>query len=305
MDINNISDKELLKEIEHRFDEKASSLKEMEFMTKKLMDMNEKSKSVQDVKSKFISLIKNEFNNPLSSLLNFSNRLLKTDDIVKVKTIGNMMQMDLIKLDFSLKNIFAASEIEAGEIGNDYTTIDLKEMFDELLLYLAYLIEEKSLDLQYVTTTTQELISDSQKIYLILLNVLSNACEYSYSHACVKMSVSSNEKEMTIEIEDSGEGIKDEHSKDIYNRFVFYNTGKTRATTGLGLGLSVARGMVEALNGEITNIKRDDNTIFVITIPFVSKEEISFSQSIGGNEFIFDENSDEFDESSSNDMLEF
>ncbi len=298
MDVNNISDTELLKEIGRRFEEKASSINEMEFMTKKLLELNEKSKQTQEVKSKFISLIKNEFNNPLSSLLNFSHRLLKTEDIDKVHTIANLMQMDLIKLDFSLKNIFAASEIEAGEIANDYTVVNIKEIFDEIVIYLAYLIEEKSLVLEFSDTSDIDFISDSQKIHLVLLNLISNACEYSYPHAPVKLSISSDKEGICIEVEDLGEGVGKDHSKEIYNRFVFFNTGKTRATTGLGLGLSVARGMVEALNGTIDNINRDEKTIFIVKIPFVDESEVSHSHSLGSNEFIFDDGKD-------NGMVEF
>lgn len=72
-----VTDNELLEEISRRFEEKKSSIKEMEFMTKKLLKMNDKYKHAQDVKSRFLSLIKNEFNNPMSSLLNISNLILK------------------------------------------------------------------------------------------------------------------------------------------------------------------------------------------------------------------------------------
>lgn len=77
MDITETSDNDLLEEIKRRFDEKQASINEMEFMTKKLLDLNEKNKQAQDVKSKFLSLIKNEFNNPMSSLLNLVNMMKK------------------------------------------------------------------------------------------------------------------------------------------------------------------------------------------------------------------------------------
>ena len=95
MDISNAKDNELLKEIGRRFDEKASSIEEMEFLTKKLLDMNEKSKNAQEVKSQFLSLVKNEFNNPISSLLNISNMLSNTKDLKKVNVLGELLQREL------------------------------------------------------------------------------------------------------------------------------------------------------------------------------------------------------------------
>ena len=87
MEVAKISDKELLSEIGRRFEEKSASIAEMEFMTKKLLEMNEKSKEVEEAKSYFLSLIKNEFNNPLSSLLSFSKKLKSDMDVSRLEYI--------------------------------------------------------------------------------------------------------------------------------------------------------------------------------------------------------------------------
>jgi K+-sensing histidine kinase KdpD len=290
MDISKTSDTQLLEEIGRRFEEKKASIKEMEFMTKKLLDMNEKNKKAQDVKSKFLSLIKNEFNNPMSSLLNLSNMMSKKAQDEKTKELSSMMNMELLKLDFSLKNIFCASEIEAGEIANDYSVVNVKEIYDELVEYFGYLIEEKNLKVNYEAKCDEDIISDSQKINIILLNLISNACEYSYNDAEINVILACNEKNYVLIVEDMGEGVSHDHAKDIYNRFSHFESGNTRRTAGLGLGLSVSKGMTEALEGTIDNITKESKTIFMVTIPKVDKNDVELSQGIGSNEFIFDDN---------------
>ncbi len=300
MDISNAKDAELLKEIERRFDEKASSIEEMEFLTKKLLDMNKKSKDAQKVKSQFLSLVKNEFNNPMSSLLNISNMLSKTDDMKKINTLGFLLKKELLTIDFSLKNIFAASEIEAGEIGNEYSKISIKEIFEEIKTYFIGLIEEKNLTICFENRCEKKIISDSQKMYLILLNLVSNACEYSYKNGKIKVILECKESNFKIIVEDNGEGVKKEHCKDIYNRFVHFETGKTRETAGLGLGLSVAKGMSEALDGIIDNIQDKDITRFIVTFSYINDDKLDLSTAFGSNEFMFDiQNGD------SNDLVEF
>lgn len=289
MDIINTSDSDLLQEIGRRFKEKQSSIDEMEFMTKKLLVLNEKNQNSQEVKSQFLSLIKNEFNNPMSSLLNLANMMIKKTQDPKMLNLSSMMKEELLKLDFSLKNIFAASEIEAGEIANDYSTVDVKNIFDELVNYFKFIIDEKSLTLEFIDKYNQKIISDSQKLDLILLNLISNACEYSYSDSHVKVTLDGDDKYFTIAVEDSGEGVYEEHTKHIYNRFTHFETGKTRATAGLGLGLSVARGMVEALDGTIDNYHKDSKTIFLIKIKKVDEDAMGISTGFGSNEFIFDD----------------
>jgi hypothetical protein len=102
MDLSTLSDSSLLKEIDRRFKEKQSSIEEMEFLTKKLLELNEKSKKAQEVKSQFLSLVKNEFNNPVSSLLNVADMLKKANDLEKVHIMGDLLKRDLLKMDFSL-----------------------------------------------------------------------------------------------------------------------------------------------------------------------------------------------------------
>lgn len=290
MDISKIEDNELLKEIGRRFDEKSSSLKEMDFLTKKLLEMNEKSKNAQEVKSQFLSLVKNEFNNPMSSLLNIANMINGTKDLNKIASLGEMLKRELINIDFSLKNIFAASEIEAGEVANEYSKIDMEDIFNEVIDYFADLIEEKHLSVVFENKCKKNIISDSQKLYMILLNLVSNACEYSYPQNEVKVLVQCGEISFKIDVVDRGEGVNAEHTKEIYNRFTHFETGKTRGTAGLGLGLSVAKGMTEAMEGIIDNTTENGKTIFTVTIPFVSEDDINISKAFGSNEFMFEEN---------------
>ena len=288
MQISTVTDNDLLKEIGRRFEEKKSSIQEMEFMTKKLLDLNAKNENSQEVKSQFLSLIKNEFNNPMSSLLNIANMLVKKIEDPKILDLSQMMKMELLKLDFSLKNIFAASEIEAGETANDYSIVHVEDIYNEVSEYLSSIVQDKSLNLKFINNCEDKVVSDSQKLNIILLNLISNACEYSYSDSDVVVTLDSDDDNYIISVEDQGEGIKKEHTKEIYNRFSHFETGKTRATAGLGLGLSVTRAMVEAIEGMIDNISHDGKTIFVVKFKKINEEDMDLSIGIGSNEFMFD-----------------
>lgn len=288
MEMSKINDNDLLQEIDRRFKEKQSSIEEMEFMTKKLLKLNEANRDSQEAKSQFLSLIKNEFNNPMSSLLNITNILIKKVDDPAITNLSQMMKMELLKLDFSLKNIFSASEIEAGETANDYSIVNIKEIVDEVISYFSYLVDEKSLHVKYICNCDSEIISDAQKINIILLNLISNACEYSYENSTINVIIDCDDTHYSITVEDSGEGISQDHAKNIYNRFSHFESGQTRRTAGLGLGLSVTRGMAEALEGSIDNITKDGKTIFIVSIPKIDKETVDVSQGFGSNEFMFD-----------------
>lgn len=285
--MRNLSDKELIAEISRRFEEKEASIKDMEMMTKKLLVLNEKTKEAEAAKSKFLSLIKNEFNNPISALLSMSKKLVEKKNLDKFDEIANIMNQELLRLDFHLKNIFCASEIEAGEIANDYSTIDVESIYDEVVPSFKYIIKDKDLKVNFEIEAKSQFVSDAQKFYMIMSNIVSNACEFSYPKKDVNVSFKEGPEHFYLEVEDFGEGIFVEEKKEIYNRFTQFHSGETRPYSGLGLGLSVAREFTEALDGEIFYTSTKGHTVFTVSFPKLDSKNTS--KSVGANEFLFDE----------------
>ncbi len=290
--VSNLEDSELLKEIAKRFNEKNALIKEMEFMTKKLLDMNKEAKENEKIKSEFLSLIKNEFNNPMSSILNITNMLINKRHVDRFDELVNLLNAEVSRLDFDLKNIFAATEIEAGEIANSYSKIDIKSIFEDAIKSFKYLLEDKNLEVVLENSCKESVVSDAWKLYLILLNLLSNACEYSFKSSKIFVFFECDDKNFYIKVEDSGEGIDVNFEKEIFNRFSKYNSGKTRTHTGLGLGLSVAEGFSEALNGTIHFKTKFGKTEFIVTIPKANEEFMGCDFSSGANETLFDDFND-------------
>lgn len=291
-DLRDVADKEIIEEVARRFEEKNASMREMEFLTKKLLELNEKTQESEKIKTQFLSLVKNEFNNPISTLLNISNSLVNKKHRERYDEMIKIVDLELLKLDFYFKNIVAATEIEAGEIGNYYSIINFENILDDVFKSLKYLIEEKNLNVNFKNSSKDKIVSDSEKIYLIMLNLISNACEYSYSNSKVYIRLKDDREFFYIEVEDYGEGISLKYHKEIFNRFTKFNTGKTRAQCGLGLGLSVARAEIEALEGEIDFKTKDGNTLFIVKVPKIDEKLIESDNSFSSNELFFD-----FDES--------
>lgn len=288
MDLSNAADKDILAEIGRRFEEKNASIKEMEFMTKKLLEMNEKTKKAEEIKGEFLSIIKNEFNNPLSILLNFANSLVNKKNPDKIEQISSMIHMELLRLDFHFKNLFAATEIEAGEIANDYANVNFEEIFNDCKKPIQYLIDEKNIELNFECRLTDVVTSDPSKVYLIMMNLVSNACEFSFPGSKVNVTVKEDGENTMIAVEDFGEGIHLDYHAKIFDRFSKFSSGRTRAHTGLGLGLSVCRGFAEALQGEVNFESKEGWTIFTVIFP-KTPEGIEFSGSGDADTTFFDD----------------
>ncbi|MDD2384398.1 MAG: HAMP domain-containing sensor histidine kinase [Sulfurospirillaceae bacterium] len=291
MNIELASDAILLDEVKRRFEQKNTTLEELEFTTKKLYDLNEKLKENDSVKGEFLSLIKNVFNNPISSLLNLSTMIQKNQDSPKTEKIKSFMNTELLKLDFQLNNIFTAAEIEAGEIGNYFSEVNVPELFNEVMNAFGYLIEEKSLVIEPMINLEAPIVSDAKKLHCIFANILSNACEYSFRGKKVVFRVDIEHERLVIRISNVGDVILKEYKKEVFNRFkkVDKQSKARESVEGLGLGLSVVNALVESLDGEIDYDSCEEETIFTITLKLHDKSISEALLGESGNEFMFDD----------------
>lgn len=286
-----VSDEILLEEVKRRFEQKNATLDELEFLTKKLYDLNEKLKENDSVKGEFLSLIKNVFNNPMSSLLNLSSMMKKNKDTPKTEMMKALVETELLKLNFQLTNIFTAAEIEAGEIASYLSEVDIKALFEEVRQAFAYLVEEKSLVIETDIAIDVPIVSDAKKLHCILSNILSNACEYSFRGKKIVFKAWIEGQKVFMSIANFGDIIAKEHKKEVFNRFkkVDKHSRSRESVEGLGLGLSVVNALIESLDGEIDYESSDDFTTFTLFFALLDKSSAESLMSEGGNEFMFDD----------------
>jgi len=289
--IETLSDSDLLEEVKRRFEQKNSSLSELEFLTKKLYELNEKLKENDKVKGEFLSLIKNVFNNPMSSLLNLSSMMQRNEDSPKTQKVKAFMETELMKLNFQLTNIFTAAEIEAGQIASYFSEVDVGALFDEARGGFDYLIEEKFLQVEKHIDMDGTIISDAKKLHCIISNILSNACEYSFRGNKVIFNAKILDKKLVMSISNVGDVIAKEYKKEVFNRFkkVDKNSKARESVEGLGLGLSVVNALVESMDGEIDYDSSEALTTFTIVLALREKEGSEGMAGDSGNEFMFDD----------------
>ncbi|WP_263833921.1 sensor histidine kinase [Sulfurospirillum oryzae] len=289
---DNVSDAILLEEVKRRFDQKNSTLEEMEFLTKKLYLLNEKLKEHDSIKGEFLSLIKNVFNNPLSSLLNLSSMMRKNQDTPKTQQMKILLDMELRKLDFQLNNIFTAAEIEAGEIANYWSEVDLRLLIDEVKESFNYLIEEKELRFDVDISLDHLIVSDAKKLNTIFSNLISNACEYSFRGNKVAIHARIYNEILVISIGNVGDIIEKKDKKEIFSRFKKVRGRYSKAregVDGLGLGLSIVGSLVESLDGEVDYDSSESETVFTLRMKLQDQKKAEALMSESANEFMFDD----------------
>lgn len=267
--------------------EKEASMEEMRDMTLQLLKANDDLREADASKQKFMSLIRNEFNNPMYSLLNLSKRIADKKSLENVQDIGAILHRELLRMDFQLKNIFAMTELESGLLSNTYSQINLQQLIEDAKEEFAYPIEDKKIRFNIEIDEKIKLVTDGDKLFLILLNFVSNACEFSKERTLISISLFEEEDNIVLRVVDDGSELpKLEEIDAIFNTFSSYNPNAARSFSGLGIGLSVARNMAEQLGAFIRYESGNGKTAFSVVLPQrkLKDGEVSF----GSQEVFFD-----------------
>ncbi|OHE09977.1 MAG: hypothetical protein A2513_07695 [Sulfurimonas sp. RIFOXYD12_FULL_33_39] len=261
--------------------EKKALDNEIAFLSKKILELNKRLIESENTKSRFLSLVTNELNDPMTVLLGMIPHLkIQAED--KNEKIFSIINKEVLDLEFKIKNLVMAAEIESGNINISYSMLDPQEILDEVIKSLKYTIEEKNLEIKITNTIKEKIISDSQKIYIIMKNLISNACIYGIEKGVIDIGLSEKDSIFKITVKNQGEGPQTRYKPEVFTRF----TNTTDHEHGLGIGLSIVRELCERFGGSIDYTAEDGHVIFSITL-LLDNCTID-SQAYGSNEFLFD-----------------
>jgi signal transduction histidine kinase len=294
----NVTDDALMEELSNRFAQSRKAFSDLSVVNRKLLEMNERLERSESLKSNFLSNIRNEINNPLNAIMGLSHQLtLVCGDNKEIISLAALIGAEAATLDFQLQNIFMAAELEAGEVNprcvKFHLSTTLKEVVDTFQHSAAY----KNVRLIFTANVGSEdvvVATDSTLFQLIISNLLANAIEFSHPGGVAEVSCAIvGDGGIQVTVRDYGIGIATEDQRRIFDRFVQLETGTTRSHLGHGLGLSVAKALVDLLQGTIgLESAPGTGALFTVHLPpcTASDDESTFAES--GNLFLFDDMSE-------------
>ena len=293
--MQNFSDEQLVEELKFRLEQSSKSLNDLSVVNRKLVELNHRLEESETLKSNFLSNIRNEIVDPLNAIIGIASQL---SDIAKRPEVTGLVKLILseaLNLDFQLRNIFIAAELEAGEAAPTIEKVEVTSVVLSVLENFSAHAADKQVSLRFQlpgSTPDGKLWfpSDAQKIQVIVSNLVANAIEFSAKGSEVVVLIEQSDKALVIQVQDQGVGIAEKDLKKIFDRFVQLDIGATRAHHGHGLGLSIVKSLLDVLEGDIqVSSQIGVGSLFKVTIPEAcyDSEQMTFSE--GGNLFMFDE----------------
>lgn len=222
--------------------------------------------SIECLQKDFINNVSHEIKTPISSIQGFA-KLLEADDLSKEerKEYAEIIKEESDRLLYLSTNILKLAKLENQERIMNKTKFNIAEQIRRTISVLEPKWKEKNIKFN-VSLKEQEFLGEKDLMYQVWMNIIENSIKFSKQDGQIDVKMKTNQDSIIVEIKDYGIGMEEEEVKKIFDRF--YQIDKSHTKPGAGLGMTIAKRIVELSGGKIeVTSKLNESTTFIVTLP--------------------------------------
>jgi signal transduction histidine kinase len=238
-------------------------------MTARLKASLEEERNAERVKNEFVASVSHDLRTPLTSILGYLELIGKDQaaspaDIHRYADVAFQKSRQLQKL---IDQLFEYIKVSGGEIGIHPAPIDLKELLGQLAEEFVPALQAEGMEYLLIAPGDRYVVpADGELIVRVFENLLANAVRYGRRGRVVKLILSREEDWTMAEVVNFGDPIPPESLARLFDRFYRVDGSRAEKTGGAGLGLAIAKSIVDLHGGEITALSDDTRTVFQVRL---------------------------------------
>jgi PAS domain S-box-containing protein len=241
--------------------------------TQQLTEALDAEKELNELKTKFLSLVSHEFKTPLAGILTsatLAGKYTKEEQQEKREKHLKTIQAKVKYLNNIIDDFLSIERLQSGKVNYKFTSFPISKIFDEVI-YDANMHLKDGQTIKYPKNVGDLIIEFDEKIIeLTLTNLIHNAIKYSSENSTVDIIVTKEDKQLQIAIKDEGIGIPEKEQKFIFDRY--FRAENALTNQGTGIGLNIVKSHLENLGGTISFFSKENTgSTFTVTIPLVEK----------------------------------
>lgn len=229
-------------------------------------DMSEIEK-LDRVRRDYVANVSHELRTPLTAIRGLLEPLadgMIKDDSTKDRYYAIMLK-EVERLSRLITDLLQLSRLQSGTEYMEVKSFDINELLNDIIQSYKNEAANRGINLSLLTHELPVVLSDADRIEQVLIILLDNAMRYAGKDGSVEIATSEDSHYVYVSVCDNGCGIKDEDLPHIFERF--YTADKSRKEGGSGLGLSIAKQIMDKLGEEIVvESKEGEGTSFRISI---------------------------------------
>ncbi|EAC2499820.1 PAS domain-containing protein [Listeria monocytogenes] len=227
---------------------------------------------LENVRSEFVTNVSHELKTPVTALKGFAETLLDGAmyDEVLLKKFLTIIKEESDRLHRLIMDILALSRIEQNPVAENVELVDVDEVIEQSARTIFEMATEKNIRVTIPEKTSALVMieTDRDKLQQIIINLLSNAINYTPVDGKVEVKLIEQEAEVIIEVTDNGIGIPAKDIDRVFERFYRVDKARSRHSGGTGLGLSIVKHLVENCGGQIEVESQEEvGSTFRVTLP--------------------------------------
>lgn len=218
-----------------------------------LQTTNERLSTLNMEMQEIIGIVSHDLKNPITAIRGLSELVHSGfSEGEQVKEISIQISRTADRMLELVKNILDINRLESGSMQMNTVVFSITPIVESVLRAFAEQAAAKNITLHCSNESSDALVrADEQAIIQVLENLISNAVKYSPHGKNVFVGVKASQKVVRIEVHDEGSGISPDDMKKLFGKFARLSARPTGGEHSTGLGLSIVKKMVEAMNGRV------------------------------------------------------
>lgn len=234
-------------------------------------DFTKMSTSLEQTEQKrqeFVSNVSHEIQSPLTSIQGFSQALQEQQLTEEERThYLEIIEKESRRLSSLSEQLLTLSFLDRKRVTEEIVTFNITDQLREIISMTEWQWREKDLAIE-IHLSPINVKGDPKLLHQVWMNIVTNAIRYTPTGGKITIQVNEQRGSVEVLVTDTGIGIAQEHISQLFDRFFIVDQARTRTKSSTGLGLSIAKKIIEMHNGTIMVESEEGlGSTFIVTLP--------------------------------------
>ena len=250
-----------------------SDTREIKDLTNSINTLAETLSRQELLRKRLTSDVAHELRTPIATLQSHLEAMIDGVWEADEKRLGSCHE-ETIRLSKLVGDLEKLTKYEGENMVLNISRFEISALLFRIVTNFESEFKNKNVSLAFEYEQKKFIEADEDKLSQVFINLLSNALKYTPKDGKVAVKLATHENFVEVFVQDSGIGIDKEDQPYIFERFYRTDKSRTRLTGGIGIGLTIAKSIVEAHNGTINvESKLGEGSVFTVTLPATTGEE--------------------------------